>query len=387
MEQETLQILQDALSKNQRIGIVLGKNPNIDQMGAALALYLCFKETHQNISVASPTPPTVEISSLVGIDKVKNSLQSQDGDLVVAFPYEEGEIEKVSYTLENGKLNIVVKASENGLSFSEKDVQFKRSGNLPTLLFIIGTPRLSDLGNLFDPQVLKDTMIINIDNNKDNQKFGDLVLVSSDFSSVSEQVAEVIKSLNLSLDIDAAQNLLSGISYATNNFQDQKTSFLAFETAAMLMRKGAVRQLKTSNRKDEFNDQFFSNIVQKQQTGPFLGKQNKFIPKLSQPSSFVRNQQSLQNRSNQQMQHGGQNQSNLRVEDLPEKNPNGLDQILDQKDQQVSPQAPKQSQAWSNSAQAFSKQGGKQATPEEEGGDETPPDWLTPKVYKSKTFI
>ena len=67
----------------------------------------------------------MEVSSLVGIDKVKKSFNGgANGDLTVTFPYKEGEIEKISYTLEEGKLNILVKAGENGLSFNEKDVEF-----------------------------------------------------------------------------------------------------------------------------------------------------------------------------------------------------------------------------------------------------------------------
>jgi len=60
-------------------------------------------------------------------------------------------------------------------------------------------------------------------------------------SSISEQVANLILSLNLKLDIDIAQNLMHGISFATNNFQDVKTSALAFEMVSVLMKNGAIR--------------------------------------------------------------------------------------------------------------------------------------------------
>jgi len=51
-------------------------------------------------------------------------LGGQGGDLIVSFPYKEGEIDKVSYTLENELLNIVVKEGPLGLNFSQKDVKF-----------------------------------------------------------------------------------------------------------------------------------------------------------------------------------------------------------------------------------------------------------------------
>lgn len=244
MEEKTLQKLKELIANNEKIAIAVGKNPSVDEMGAALALYLSLKSSNKDVVIACPTEPLVEVSSLVGIDKVKTSLASDGADLVVSFPYREGEIEKVSYTLEDGDLNIIVKAGSNGLSFAEKDVRYKRGGgsSLSGLLFVIGTPRLSDLGKLFDPELLKETTVVNIDNKADNQGFGDIVLVSPRFSSVCEQVANLINSLGLPLDIDSAQNLLSGIEFATDNFQKPTTSSLAFEMAGVLLKKGALRK-------------------------------------------------------------------------------------------------------------------------------------------------
>lgn len=257
MNDSSLQTIKDLILKNENIGIVVGKNPNLDEMGAALTLYLALKQNNKNIVIACPTQPIVEISSLVGIDKVQSSLGSGGGDLVVSFPYQEGAIEKVSYTLENGFLNIAVKAGENGLSFSEKEIKYKRGESVPALLFVIGTPIISSLGSLFDPEALKNTTVINIDNKQDNQGFGDVVVVSPKFSSVSEQIANLLISLGLGIDIDMAQNLLSGITFATNNFQDVKTSLTAFEMAAILMKKGAVR-VKTSQPKTFSEEDAFS---------------------------------------------------------------------------------------------------------------------------------
>ncbi len=241
METQTVQKIQDLIGQNEKVSIVVGKDPSTDVMAAALSLYLTLQKMGKRVRIACPSTPLVELSSLVGIDKIKKDLSGEGGDLVVSFPYREGEIEKVSYTLDNGYLNIVVKAGLDGLTFSEEDIKYKRGGSTPRILFVIGTSRLSDLGDLFNPQSLKETTVINIDNKKDNQNFGDIVLVSSQFSSVSEQVATLIASMQLTIDVDIAQNLLSGISTATNNFQKEDTSVNAFEMAAILMKKGAVR--------------------------------------------------------------------------------------------------------------------------------------------------
>jgi len=240
MDSFNLEKIRELLDKNDKIGIAVGKNPGIDEMAAALALYLSLTQSGKSVSIACPTQPLVEVSSLVGIDKVKTAFDGNASDLIVSFP-DKGDIEKISYTREDGFINIIVKAAEQGLSFDEKDIGFKRNTGAPSAIFIIGTPRLSDLGRLFDAESLKDTAIINIDNKESNQGFGDVVLVSKDFSSVSESIAAIISSLGIKLDVDTASNLLSGITHATNNFQDPKTSVAAFEMAAMLMKQGARR--------------------------------------------------------------------------------------------------------------------------------------------------
>lgn len=267
-----LERIKDLLSKNENIGIAVGKNPSMDQMGAALALYLAFEGSNKKVDVICPTEPIVGISSLVGIDNVKKSFGGgENGDLTVSFPYKEGEIEKISYTLEDGKLNILVKAGEDGLSFNEKDVEFSRKSTAPGLIFAVGTPRLSDLGNAFDMEALKDSKIINIDYKSENQGYGDLPLLGISSSSVSELMANLINSLELKMDVDISSNLLAGIVEATNNFQSSKTSVLAFETAAMLLKNGAVRKATDGEVKTERAevDAFFSPkpTVRKQAKG------------------------------------------------------------------------------------------------------------------------
>ena len=48
-------------------------------------------------------------------------------------------------------------------------------------------------------------------------------------------------SMGFNIDIDTAQNLLIGIENATENFQNSKTTPLAFEITGELIRKGAIR--------------------------------------------------------------------------------------------------------------------------------------------------
>lgn len=347
MDTQNTQKIGEILQKNQAISIVIGKNARLDDMAAALSLYLSLKTDGKQVTIAAPNDPLVELSSLVGINKVKSSLGSDKGDLTVSFPYVEGEIEKVSYTLENGLLNIIVKAGQNGLNFSEKDIEYKRTGGIISVLFVVGTPRLSDLDALFDPEALKNTTVINIDNKSDNQGFGDVACVSQSYSSVSEVIASLLVALSLPIDQDIAQNLLSGISFATENFVSQKTSAIAFEMAGMLIRKGAIREQK-QQRPRPTQDTFSQFGVPTAKT-PFgqPRDQKGFRPR--NPFPFPRPQSQA---SRPQFQSSTQ-----QYPPMPKNNPTPPP-FIEQKD-----------------------------SGKEDDVDEAPADWLTPKVYKGSTLV
>ncbi len=328
MDRRTSEQIRDLLEVSNKIGIAVGKNSGIDELAGALALYLALLERGKNVSIACPTDPLVEHTVLVGIDRVKKNFDGATGDMVVSFPYKEGDIEKISYTLENGLLNIIVKGGEEGLSFNENDVIFKRSEGNPELLFVVGTSKLSDLDKIFDPHALRDTKVINIDNKRDNQGFGDIVLVSSNFSSVSEGITDLLILLDISIDIDIAQNLLLGIENATNNFQGPNTSPVAFEMAAALMKKGA-RRTGTSFRR--------------QQSVPLEEVSSIFSPKDSNILSPI---------------------------DKDEKRNSSLDK-----------------QATKDLSAARLPGQGRPASQRGEQRKNPPVDWLTPKIYKGSTNI
>lgn len=408
MDNATFQRIKDLILNHQDIGVVVGQNPSLDEMAAGLGMYLSLKLMAKNASIACPSDPIVALSSLVGINQVQKSLSAggEGGDLTVTFPYQEGEIEKVSYTLDNGKLNIVVKAGEKGLSFSQSDVQFIRSGSgkAPSLVFFVGVPRLSDVASVVQP-VPGQTMVVNIDNKAENEKYGDVVVVDPKWSSVSEQIADFVTLLEpqIELDVDTAQNLLSGIDFATSDFTSPRTSYLAFEVAGILMKKGATRQQ--------------SRVISQQAQSAGMTQQelNTYFP----PTQPVQKTQSFENTQSQrpmpqpfsQGQAQGPMQQPQPVQ--PVWQPQQFEPIQEQPAWQ--PQ-PVQSQPFSNAqpqpvqpawqpqqasqqpfGQAQGQQGPVQQSQQEakpfdqsqgkKDDRQAPPDWLTPKVYKGSTIL
>lgn len=388
MDTTALQRFKDALGQNDRVAIVVGKNPSLDEMGAALSLYLSLKATNKAVSIASLSQPIVEHSSLVAIDEVRGSVGSAGGDLVVSFPYQEGAIEKVSYTIENGLLNIVVKAGEQGLSFQEQDVKFTRGGGAPSLVIVVGTPSLALLGDMLQGDSLREAMIVNIDNKAENENFGDIVLVSPQYSSISEFMANLILSNGLPLDIDGAQNLMYGISYATNNFQNPNTSYFAFEIVAELMRRGAVR-VQTAPQHVQapayMQPQAAVNQPQSRNQQANQGQRPQGMPRQNFPQQ--RNQQSQQRNQQRGNQQRQQNQG-TRQDEIRRALAEQARSMQNQQMNDAVTSAPVQSQPVPQPQ--MPQQPITQPQPQMQPDNtqqpvEAPSDWLTPKVYKGSS--
>ena len=235
-QKEQVRSLLDGTSS---VGIIIGQNQNIDTFAAALGLYVALQAEGKSVQIVSAKEPTVEVSSLVGIDHVSKSFDGVTKTLTISVPYREGEIEKVSYNIEGDRLNVNLFAENTGITFSEKDVEYIKKGSSPSLVITIGVSSEEETKNLVS---LSDVKTIHIDKNPMNTLGGDVSIVDPSFSSLSEIVTALIMDLDLAGDVDAFQNLMDGIVAATRNFTLPQTSAFAFEAAGFLLQNGAKRK-------------------------------------------------------------------------------------------------------------------------------------------------
>ncbi len=268
--------IRELLDSATSIGIIIGENQNIDTVAAGLAFYLILRSQGKNVQVISKKEPTVEISNLFGIDKVAKSFEGATHILTISIPYREGEIEKVSYNIEENSLNVNLFAEENGISFSEKDVRYIKKGTAPSLIITIGVQNDSELNGLVDPKSVK-TIHIDI-NPLSGLMGGDVVIIDPSFSSLSEIVATLAKELSFISDVDAFQNLMDGIVYATRNFTVSNTSSYAFEAAGFLLQNGARRKEKKSESGRDLRAQGFVGKPQDRNNN-FPRSVNQFQPR------------------------------------------------------------------------------------------------------------
>jgi hypothetical protein len=168
------------------------------------------------------------------------------------------------------------------------------------------------------------------------------------------------------LDIDIAQNLLSGISFGTDNFQSPKTTYLAFEMAATFMKKGARRQiLQTQQNEDRVSSFMPEQMLSQGGAAPRNPMRNPFL---------------------------GQQMPNMttgipQVQPRPQQMPRPQQQARPQMSQQRQPLTQQQIQSQLQQMQQGTQQSAP-VQPRQQGQAQKPPsDWLTPKVYKGSSNV
>ncbi len=233
--------VQQALTNSQTAFIIAPKMPSLDKIAAALALFLSLKKTGKTVTIVCPDEMTVELSSLVGVDKIGQKLGGKN--LVISFDYIEDSIEKVSYNIENNKFNLLIQPKAGFPPLSTDKVNYSSSGGAD-LIFVVGAQKLEDLGNLYsqEKQLYQQSSVVNLDVDPKNTQFGKINLTVPTVSSCSELVAGLISALRMPIDQDIATNLFLGIEKMTQGFTSPKTSASTFELTAFCLRAGARRR-------------------------------------------------------------------------------------------------------------------------------------------------
>lgn len=344
---DQLNQLRGLLEQAKTIAIITAPQPSVDTVSASLALYLALSATGKSVSVVSPAPMTVAYSHLVGVDKIGNTIGAGDGrNLVISFPYQEGSIEKVSYNIESDTFNLVIEPREGYPQITSENIRFSTGGGgQPDVLIAVGISKVYDLQtSLGQNQTLaQDKPVIALDTNPRHEQFGKVDIVIPSASSISEIVTHLLSSLSLRMDEDIAANLFLGISDGSENFTSPTTSASTFEAAALLSRSGARKSIEPTENSAE----------PAQTTGPQY-MQN--TPRMPRP------------------QFGNQTR-------MPPGAFRKFPPARPQQQQKPFPSAPMNAPQSNQPAQ-----GGITGPKSRQQQQETPSDWLKPKIYKGSSL-
>lgn len=222
-------------SQSNSISIFLPANPSFDATASALSLKLSLETMGKTTSLVCATPMTVEVNRLVGVDSISHSFGGRN--LVISFPGQTEMVDKVSYNVDNGELQLVITPKAEAPAFDPSRLKFVSGGIKADLVVMVGIRDLTQLGSIYEE--IKDQLV--------NLK---LIYFNEDFDytavCLSEIMANLLKSQAMPVTSDVATNLMQGLSRGSKSFSSPKLSKLTFELAAWLMGQGARPQEELS---------------------------------------------------------------------------------------------------------------------------------------------
>lgn len=219
--------------------ILLPVKPSFDQVTAGLSLYLSLNHA-KNVNISCPTPMTVGMNRLVGVNKISSELGNKN--LTMKFKgYDATNIEKVSYDIIDGEFNLTVVPKTSFTAPQKEQIEISYAGVSADLVILIGGVSDSDFP-ILETQDLGSPKIIHIGTRDFSSGHG-ILSFAKPASTISELVAVLIKENNLTeVDPDVATNLVMGIEEGSSKFSSPEVTPETFETFAWLLRNGGQRQ-------------------------------------------------------------------------------------------------------------------------------------------------
>ena len=226
--------------------ILLPTKPFFDQVAAGLSLYLSLKEK-KDTSISCPSPMVVEFNRLVGVNKITQELGNKN--LVVRLvDYPAGNIERVSYDIENSEFKLTIIPKPGFPSPKKEQTNIGYSGVSADIVILIGGANKSHFPAITSSKDLAGAKIIHIGTRALSvSSESGIMSFAKPASSCSEIVADLIKEGGFVLDVDIATNLLIGIEEGSNKFSSSEVVADTFQTVADLMRVGGVRKQRSSH--------------------------------------------------------------------------------------------------------------------------------------------
>lgn len=242
---QSIQAALQAIEQHQRILISPHANVDPDGLSSALACYQIFTAMGKDVTVICPDVKPDSLSFLPGFEKFEQEVK-ENKDFVVTINLDEGaEIDKLRYTVEDHRVNIIVVPKKGTIrpqqiSLSEGDPKYD-------LIVIVDTADLALLGSLYTDHIdlFSEVPILNIDHHISNTQFGHLQLIDPTAAAATEVLYNwfmQVPQWKDKITPDLATLLLTGLITDTRSFQNPNTTPRSLEVAAELLEKGARQQ-------------------------------------------------------------------------------------------------------------------------------------------------
>lgn len=231
------------IEKSNRILLIFSKRQEEDALASALALFLFLKKAGHNIDIAGQkSEKSSALSFLPNYEEIRSNLHNLRR-FIVSVDISQAKVNQIKYSVDDNSLNFIITPSEGW--FKPEDVSSRAGQFEYDLIITLGVKELESLGDFYDKNVefFYKTPIINIDNQADNEDYGQINFIDLNAAARAEIVFYLLKSYRPDLiDEDVATCLLSGIIQQTKNFKSANLTPRTFLASSELISLKARRE-------------------------------------------------------------------------------------------------------------------------------------------------
>ncbi len=239
------QLAKKFIEERQKLLIIPHANVDPDGLSSALACYHVFSALGKECTVICPDTPPESLEFLPGFEKVEQGLKDTQ-DIIVTLDCSKGvEVDKLRYTIEENKVNIIVTPKKGELTKS--DISFTEGAFPYDGVVVVDSAELALLGSLYSEheRFFRKVPILNIDHHISNTKFGNVILLNPKAASATEVLYDWFTEFpewKEKITADVATLLLTGLITDTRSFQNPNTTPRSLEVAAELLEQKARQQ-------------------------------------------------------------------------------------------------------------------------------------------------
>ena len=234
----------DKIQHSTNILIALSKDPNVDEISAAIALAFVLDQQKKHVTAiySGQTPNALEfLRPEETFQKDISGLQ----DFIIAL--NKSKADHLIYQVEGDYVKILITPYKGQIK--KEDLEYSYSDYNVDLVIVFNVNSGSEIDSALSEygRIMHDAMAINITSSVPG-RFADLEWSDPSKSSVCEMVYDLLSELEIdNTPQEVATALLTGILSATERFSNNRTKPTTMAVASKLMEAGADQQLISSN--------------------------------------------------------------------------------------------------------------------------------------------
>lgn len=236
------------IEESKNILIISDQNFNIDNISASLSFSLFLQKLDKNTVVYFKNTIENKYIFLNGLEYIKSNIDIKN-NLTIAISTTNTKAKELSYEPKEDRIEIYLTPEKNK-KFSKEDITINDNQNSFDLIIAIGISNIKNIGEFYDNNVefFHNVPTINIDNNPENERFGQINLIEPQYKSLCELIFDITTMYKSEIiDEKIATNMLAGIIYKNKGFKIPNLSPNTMEAVSNLIEIGADRENIVNN--------------------------------------------------------------------------------------------------------------------------------------------